>query len=76
VPEGLEQVVIARDRNRSVPDYVRLVDRDGLVANRYGGIPGSACLIRPDQHVAARFLCPTRDAIVAAWRKARAMRPV
>jgi len=76
VPEGLEQVVIARDRNRSVPDYVRLVDRDGLVANRYGGIPGSACLIRPDQHVAARFLCPTRDAIAAAWRKARAMRPV
>lgn len=75
VPDGMEQVVIARESDGSAPDYVRLVDRDGLAANRYGGIPGSACLIRPDQHVAARFLRPTPDAIGAAWRKARAMRP-
>lgn len=31
------------------------VDRDGLVAERYDGRPGTTCLIRPDQYVAARW---------------------
>jgi len=31
-----------------------LLDREGLVHTRYGG-PGAVYLIRPDQHVAARF---------------------
>lgn len=32
-----------------------LGDPDGLIAARYDGYPGTAYLIRPDQHVAARF---------------------
>lgn len=32
-----------------------IVDTKGLVAERYDGQPGSLYLIRPDQHVAARF---------------------
>jgi 3-(3-hydroxy-phenyl)propionate hydroxylase len=33
-----------------------LGDPDGLVRARYGGAPGVTYLIRPDQHVAARFV--------------------
>ena len=32
-----------------------LGDREGLARTRYGGAPGVTYLIRPDQHVAARF---------------------
>jgi 3-(3-hydroxy-phenyl)propionate hydroxylase len=32
-----------------------LGDPDGLARARYGGVPGVTYLIRPDQHVAARF---------------------
>jgi 3-(3-hydroxy-phenyl)propionate hydroxylase len=32
-----------------------LIDRDGLVAARYGATAGTTYLIRPDQHVAARW---------------------
>ena len=32
-----------------------LHDRDGLVAQRYDARPGTAYLVRPDQHVAARW---------------------
>jgi 3-(3-hydroxy-phenyl)propionate hydroxylase len=44
-----------------------LVDRDGLAAARYDGQPGTCYLIRPDQHVAARF----RRFDIAALRAAR-----
>ncbi len=44
-----------------------LVDREGLAALRYDGQPGTCYLIRPDQHVAARF----RRFDIAALRAAR-----
>jgi 3-(3-hydroxy-phenyl)propionate hydroxylase len=31
------------------------LDRDGLARARYAAEPGTTYLIRPDQHVAARF---------------------
>ena len=34
-----------------------LEDAQGLVASRYDGKPGTCYLIRPDQHVAARWRC-------------------
>ena len=43
-------------------------DRDGLVAARYG--EAVLYLVRPDQHVAARFRAPTRAAILAAFARA------
>jgi 3-(3-hydroxy-phenyl)propionate hydroxylase len=48
-----------------------LYDENGLVAQRYGGRDGAAYLIRPDQHVAARFAEPTADKIAAALARAR-----
>lgn len=44
-----------------------LIDREGLAAARYDGQPGTCYLIRPDQHVAARF----RRFDLAALRAAR-----
>lgn len=52
----------------SNPDEIE--DCQGLVAWRYGARIGSAYLIRPDQHVAARFHEPTVDAVAAAVARA------
>jgi len=49
-----------------------LCDENGLVAERFGGRDGAAYLIRPDQHVAARFAEPTADKITGALARARA----
>jgi len=48
-----------------------LVDADGLAAQRYGATPGCAYLLRPDQHVCARWRTPTEAGVRAA--RARAM---
>ncbi|MBV1707939.1 MAG: FAD-dependent oxidoreductase [Hyphomicrobiales bacterium] len=60
VPDGtgLEVVRIGEDFS----------DAEGLFAARYG--VGLVYLIRPDQHVAARFIAPTSDAILAALARA------
>jgi 3-(3-hydroxy-phenyl)propionate hydroxylase len=47
-----------------------IVDCEGLVAARYGVAPGAAYLIRPDQHVAARFLRPNATAVTGALARA------
>jgi len=47
-----------------------LVDAQGLFAKRYDAQPGSAWLVRPDQHVVARWRSINHDAIVAARDRA------
>jgi 3-(3-hydroxy-phenyl)propionate hydroxylase len=37
------------------PSSVVIEDREGLVAARYDGRPGTVVLLRPDQHVCARW---------------------
>jgi 3-(3-hydroxy-phenyl)propionate hydroxylase len=49
-----------------------LCDESGLVAERYGGRNGAAYVIRPDQHVAARFAEPTAEKIAIALARAKA----
>jgi 3-(3-hydroxy-phenyl)propionate hydroxylase len=51
-------------------EVIRIVDPAGLAAARYGAIPGSAYLLRPDGYVAARFRRPTRSLLETALARA------
>ncbi len=60
-------VVARRGSSPSLPrDATIVVDVDGLIAARYDATPGTAYLIRPDQHVCARWRTPTADIVRAA----------
>ena len=50
-----------------------VVDRDGCVADRYDMLPGTAYLLRPDQHVCARWRQPSTDDLHHALRRATAV---
>ncbi|WP_288583081.1 FAD-dependent oxidoreductase [uncultured Methylobacterium sp.] len=68
---GLAVVVVTADAGAHGPPGVAVLhDAEGLAARRYGAAPGTAFLIRPDAHVAARFagLDPARiaDALARA----------
>ncbi len=39
---------------------------DGTAAARLGAVPGAAYLVRPDQHLAARFVAPGAEQVAAA----------
>jgi 3-(3-hydroxy-phenyl)propionate hydroxylase len=54
----------------SVGDDVQ--DAEGLLAQRYDAQPGTVYLIRPDQHVAARWRSLDADKVRAALRRATA----
>ena len=51
-------------------DGACIIDCDGLVSRRYGAERGAAYLIRPDQHVAARFRSFASASIAAALARA------
>lgn len=51
----LPRIILPPDCTGKAAGESVLVDRDGLLAERYDGRPGTVYLIRPDQHVAARF---------------------
>ncbi len=50
-----------------------LQDPQGLLQQRYAAQPGTAYLLRPDQHVCARWREPTPAAVQAALRRALAL---
>lgn len=64
----LPQVVVT---SKPTADVKAVSDDDGLATQRYGGRDGVAYLIRPDQHVAARFAKPTKEKIAQALARAR-----
>ena len=47
-----------------------LVDHKGRFKERYDAVHGTAYLVRPDQHVAARWRTPSREGLVAALARA------
>ena len=48
------------------------MDTSGHAAERYDALPSTAYLLRPDQHVCARWRAPTQAAVVGALAKATA----
>ncbi len=55
-----------------VPVHVVVIARDGLAADRYDARPGTTYLLRPDQHVCARWRHPEVAKVAAALRRALA----
>ncbi|WP_207539724.1 FAD-dependent oxidoreductase [Sabulicella rubraurantiaca] len=66
--EGLRTVEL-----RDSPRPGALHDHSGLAAARLGLAPGECALVRPDQHIAARFATTAPDPILAALRRARSL---
>lgn len=52
---GVRTLVVAPDAAGFAAEVELLVDTDGLAVRRYAATPGCVHLIRPDQHVAARW---------------------
>jgi 3-(3-hydroxy-phenyl)propionate hydroxylase len=50
-----------------------VIDRDGVIAERYDLLPGSVVLLRPDQHVCARWRQPSAEAVQHAMQRALAI---
>jgi 3-(3-hydroxy-phenyl)propionate hydroxylase len=50
-----------------------LEDLEGLVARRLGAAPGTLVLLRPDQHLAARWKHWSPEAVRLALRRARGL---
>ncbi|WP_310566799.1 FAD-dependent oxidoreductase [Hydrogenophaga sp.] len=66
------QVLLVTAHGGDVPGLSVLHDRDGQVAQRLGACPGSCYLVRPDQHVAARWHRFDEAAVRAAMARATA----
>ncbi len=66
LPAEIDRIVVTSRRGGTA-----LFDAEGLVAKRYGA--GTVWLVRPDQHLAARFENPSAAEIVAAYERARGM---
>jgi 3-(3-hydroxy-phenyl)propionate hydroxylase len=62
---GLGVVTIALDSRHT--GAATLLDREGLAAARYGGAAGVTYLIRPDQHVLARWSRWQPESLRTAW---------
>ncbi|MEN9727591.1 MAG: hypothetical protein RL434_1957 [Pseudomonadota bacterium] len=63
LPEGVDCLVLGRD----------FEDPKGLVLARYAPNGKATYLIRPDQHLAARWHAPSTDKIHHAWRRSLAL---
>jgi len=69
LPAGVALLRVGRDCGQGVD----LIDADGGLARRYGAAPGTTYLLRPDQHVAARWKTFDPAALRAAHARACAV---
>lgn len=72
-PVPVKTVLVASPRCdvSALPKELTVVmDSDGCLAKRYDAQPGTAYLIRPDQHIAARWRAVNTDTVAAAVGRA------
>ena len=71
----LQVLLVAADESLRLPGARTLVDSAGMIRRGYDGTPGTAYLLRPDQHVCARWrhLSLSPDAARSALRRALAL---
>ena len=72
ISPAVEIVTVAR---RGSPRGATVLDPDGTAFRRWAVADGAAYLIRPDQHVAARWRRPTAAAVMGALDRAIARPP-
>ena len=71
--EGLAPLEVLLVGDRFVDGALTVEDAEGLLAQRFDGEPETAYLIRPDQHVCARWRSPNAPAIRGAGLRALAL---
>jgi 3-(3-hydroxy-phenyl)propionate hydroxylase len=69
----LQVLRVAADERGKTPGARTVVDSSGLISQRYDGQPGTVVLLRPDQHVCARWRRVSGDAVQRALRRALAL---
>jgi 3-(3-hydroxy-phenyl)propionate hydroxylase len=72
-PAPQAELAVGDIRARVLNVGTDLIDAEGMLAERYDARPGTTYLIRPDQHVAARWRRFDAGAIGAAMKRALAM---
>ena len=72
MPDGIVPLVIAPNKSAR-KNHIFISDPSGLIAARYNAKRGTILLIRPDQHVAARFDAFDAAAFATAHRRAMGM---
>jgi 3-(3-hydroxy-phenyl)propionate hydroxylase len=70
---GAEPTMALHDVQGPVPLEVVQLPADGVAAQRYDAQAGTVVLLRPDQHVCARWRAPSAEDVAAAMRRALAL---
>jgi len=70
---GAAESAVVAGAEGLVPVHVVHLPAEGLAAERYDARPGTVVLLRPDQHVCARWRAPTAEDVAAALRRALAL---
>ncbi|SAK90263.1 FAD-dependent oxidoreductase [Caballeronia fortuita] len=63
-------IVVPRGMSCSVPGVTVVEDMEGMVAHRFDARPGTFYLLRPDQHVCARWRAFDAASVAAAVKRA------
>jgi 3-(3-hydroxy-phenyl)propionate hydroxylase len=66
---SVDSLIVARQALQ-VPGFKVLVDTQGWMAKRYDAQPGTTYLLRPDQHVLARWRSLDSASLQAAMARA------
>jgi 3-(3-hydroxy-phenyl)propionate hydroxylase len=69
----LQVLRVAADERGPTAGGRTVIDASGLIHQRYDGRPGTVLLLRPDQHVCARWRHVSGDAVHRALRRALAL---